>query len=82
VHFLHFVVMIVFVQVGSCFQSMYVQANFGLLTKGMVCSILLILLLCSSCGSKMNKRGFHGALVTNPNDALIIFILPCKECAT
>ena len=27
------------------------------------------------------EEGFHGALATNPNDALIIFILPYKlEC--
>jgi hypothetical protein len=57
VHFLHFVIMTVFVQVSSCFHSMYIEVNFGLLTKGMVCSILLIMLLCSGCGSEMKKRG-------------------------
>jgi hypothetical protein len=57
VHFLHFIVVTVFVQVGSCFRSMYVYANFGLLTKCMVCLILLIMLFCSGCGSEMNKRG-------------------------
>ena len=25
------------------------------------------------------EEGFHGALATNPNDALIIFIFPCKQ---
>jgi hypothetical protein len=25
------------------------------------------------------EEGFHGALSTNPKDALIIFILPCKQ---
>jgi hypothetical protein len=25
------------------------------------------------------KEGFYGALATNPKDALIIFILPCKQ---
>ena len=28
---------------------------------------------------KDEEEGFHGALATNPKDALIIFILPCKQ---
>jgi hypothetical protein len=27
----------------------------------------------------MEKGVFHGALATNPKDALITFILPCKQ---
>ena len=28
---------------------------------------------------RYEEEGFHGALATNPKDALIIFILPCKQ---